>query len=102
MTLYSCKKNNDILATDTSPDFSLDSFKTLSTNLPTANYADLIFTNENTGYAITQGLIVKTANGRKSWSQLSAPMNIPLKRIQFTESLTGYGIGGDSNGGLFI
>lgn len=79
MILYSCKKNNDISAKDTNQNLPLDSLKTLSTNLPSANYADLTFTNENTGYAITQGLIVKTTNGGQSWTQLSAPMNIPVK-----------------------
>lgn len=100
--VFSCKKNKDIPASDISPDLSFDSLKALPGVLPVANYADLTFTNENTGYAISQGLIVKTINGGQSWTQLTVPMNIQLKRIQFTDSLTGYIIGGDSSGGYLF
>ena len=102
-SFYSCKKN-DVIPPDNgnSPDFSLDSLKTISSNIPNARYSDLTFINENTGFAITQGFIVKATDGGNTWTSINLPVSTPLKKIQFTDSQTGYIIGGDNNYGILL
>jgi len=102
LVFFSCKKHSDSPIIDNSPNLSLDSLKTLSTNIPEAVYSDLVFTNEVTGYAITQGFIAKTTDAGNSWQTITLPINTPLKKIQFTDSKTGYIIGGDNTFGVLL
>jgi len=101
LVLFSCKKN-DISTPDNSPLLSLDSLKTLSSNIPNAAYTDLTFINETIGFAIAQGVVVKTADGGNTWTSVTVPINTPLKKIQFTDSQTGYIIGGDNTMGVLL
>jgi hypothetical protein len=97
----SCKKTVEINPPLTDRTLSLDSLSTLSTDLPTAHFTDLFFTNENTGYAIAGGLIVKTINGGINWSRKSIMMSL-MKKIQFTDSQTGYIIGENEGQGYVL
>jgi len=99
--LIACKKS-DIAEPDTTPLLSLDSLKTLSSNIPGGVYNDLIFINETTGFAITQGFVVKTADGGNTWTSIALPISTPLRKIQFTDSQTGYIIGGDNTFGVLL
>ena len=92
MCLYACKKSDDVVTPPIDKDLSLDSLRTLTTDLPAIQFADLTFTNETTGYAIAYGLIVKTVNGGINWSRKNVNMGY-MKKIQFTDSKTGYIIG---------
>ena len=102
LAILSCRKNNADPAIDNIPDLSLDSLKTLSTNIPNASYADLTFINETIGFAIADGLIVKTADGGATWTSVIPPINTPLRKIQFTDNQNGYIIGGDHTFGVLL
>jgi hypothetical protein len=96
--LACCEKDGGI--PEEIPDLSIDSLKIIQTNIPDGLYTDLTFINETTGFAITNfGAIIKTTDGGSNWEQLSSPVNFFLSRIQFTDSQTGYIIGGDNTGG---
>jgi Photosynthesis system II assembly factor YCF48 len=97
----SCKKTDEINPPLTDRTLYLDSLSTLSTDLPTAHFTDLFFTSENTGYAVTGGLIVKTINGGINWSRKSITMSL-MKKIQFTDSQTGYIIGENEGQGYVL
>ncbi len=85
------------------PNLSIDSLKMLQTNIPDGLYTDLTFINETTGFAISNfGTIIKTTDGGHNWEQLLSPVNFFLNKIQFTDSQTGYIIGGDSTGGYLL
>ena len=85
------------------PYLSIDSLKILQTNIPGGLYTDLTFINENVGFAISNfGAIIKTTDGGYNWEQLASPVNFFLKKIQFTDSQTGYIIGGDDTGGYIL
>lgn len=99
---FACRKNNEIPISDNSPVLSLDSLKSITSNIPNALYSDLTFLNETTGYAITQGFIVKTTDGGSTWTSITLPISTPLKKIQFTDSQTGYIIGGDNTFGVLL
>lgn len=101
LVFVACKKN-DISAPSNGNNLSLDSLKTLPSNIPSASYSDLTFINETTGFAITQGFIVKTNDGGSTWTSITLPVNAPLKKIQFTDSNTGYIIGGDNTFGILL
>jgi photosystem II stability/assembly factor-like uncharacterized protein len=80
---------------------TLGSLKELGTNLPLADYNDLTFKDEQNGYAISRnGDIVTTDDGGLSWKSIPSPVTFPLQKIQFTDSNTGYIIGGGGNGTL--
>ena len=99
--LASCEKDDGQPAE--LPDLSIDSLKILQTNIPEGFYTDLSFINETIGFAISNfGAIIKTTEGGFKWEQLSSPVNFFLSRIQFTESQTGYIIGGDTTGGYLL
>ena len=99
--LISCEKNGEI--SEDIPILSIDSLRILQTNIPVGLYTDLTFVDENTGYAISNsGDIIKTTNGGKSWLQLESSVDFYLKKIQFTDSQTGYIIGGDNSGGYLL
>lgn len=102
LTIVSCSKKDTNPITDVSPNISIDSLKSIVTNLPTADYSDLTFLNATTGFAISQGLIVKTVDGGHSWIQQTAPINGSFSKIQFTNSLTGYIVGGNGNQGYLL
>jgi photosystem II stability/assembly factor-like uncharacterized protein len=98
--LASCEKDGEMPAF---PILSIDSLKILQTNIPGGLYTDLTFINETIGYAISNfGAIVKTTNGGYNWEQLLSPVNFFLSKIQFTDSQTGYIIGGDNTGGYLL
>jgi photosystem II stability/assembly factor-like uncharacterized protein len=99
--LVACKKD-DVPLFDNTSNLSLDSLKTLSSNIPNAVYPDLTFINETTGFAVTQGFIVKTTDGGSTWTSINLPINTPPKKIQFTDSQTGYIIGGDNTFGVLL
>lgn len=101
VTLFACKKNNDPVA-DTSPKLALDSLQNISSDIPDAVYADLTFTNEQTGYAITHSRIMKTTDGGLHWNTVTLPATIPLKKIQFTSNQIGYIMGGDDKHGVLV
>lgn len=63
VSLFACRKENNNPVIDNSPRLTFDSLKTLTSNIPNAVYPDLTFINETTGFAITQGFIVKTSDG---------------------------------------
>lgn len=98
---FACRKN-DISVPDNSPILSLDSLKTLPSNIPNALYSDLTFINATTGFAITQGFVVKTMDGGRTWTSITLPISTSLKKIQFTDSNTGYIIGGDNTFGVLL
>lgn len=100
--LFACKKNDSIADPDNSPKLSIDSLQSLPSDIPVARYADLTFINDTTGFAIAQGFIVKTTDGGSTWDSIGLPINTPLKKIQFTNSQTGYIIGGDNNFGVLF
>ena len=71
--------------------------------IPGAIYTDAFFTSENTGYAISnEGMIIKTTDGGKHWDPLPSPASFMLREIQFTDTQTGYIIGGDSTGSWLL
>jgi Photosynthesis system II assembly factor YCF48 len=98
---YGCKKTDDIVSPPIDRNLSLDSLRSISTNLPATHFADLTFTDENTGYAIAPGLIVKTVNGGINWSQKVVAMGV-LRKIQFTDNQTGYIIGEKDGQGYIL
>jgi photosystem II stability/assembly factor-like uncharacterized protein len=75
---------------------------TRSSNIPIAEYRDLIFINETTGCAIANGLFIKTTDGGITWTFTMLPTDIYLRKIQFTDTQTGYIIGGDNNHGVLL
>lgn len=98
-----CKKDNVIQPSERYYNLSIDSLKTLQTNIPNDIYNDLIFVNEATGYAISRnGRIIKTVDGGNKWTELISNVSFYLKRIQFVNSQTGYVIGGDDTGGYLL
>jgi photosystem II stability/assembly factor-like uncharacterized protein len=98
--LLSCEKNDTPV---NFPDLSTDSLKILQTNIPAGLYTDLTFINENTGFAISNfGAIIKTTDGGYGWEQLISHVDFFLNKIQFTNSQTGYIIGGDNSGGYLL
>ena len=99
--LASCEKDDD---TPTNfPNLLIDSLNILQSNIPGGLYTDLTFLNETIGFAISNfGTIVKTTNGGYNWEQLLSPVNFFLSKIQFTDSQTGYIIGGDDSGGYLL
>lgn len=101
LAFFACRKN-DVSIPDNSPILSLDSLKTLPSNIPNALYSDLTFINETTGFAITKGFIVKTTDGGSTWTSITLPISTPVKKIQFTDSQTGYIIGGDNKFGVLL
>jgi photosystem II stability/assembly factor-like uncharacterized protein len=98
--LSSCEKND---TPANFPNLSIDSLKILQTNIPGGLYTDLTFINENTGFAISNfGAIIKTTDGGYGWEQLLSHVDFFLNKIQFTDSQTGYIIGGDNSGGYLL
>jgi photosystem II stability/assembly factor-like uncharacterized protein len=75
----------------------LDSVEILFSDIPYAEYRDLIFTDDTTGYAISEGFVVKTTDGGKSWNAQALPVNAVVVKIQFTDKHTGYIITGINN-----
>ncbi len=102
VSLLACRKENNNPVIDNSPRLTFDSLKTLTSNIPNAVYPDLTFINETTGFAITQGYIVKTSDGGNTWTTINLPISTPLKKIQFTDNQTGYIIGGDNTFGVLL
>lgn len=99
--LTSCEKDSEIPIDF--PNLSIDSLEILQTNIPGALYTDLTFVNEDLGFAISNfGSIIKTLNGGYNWEQLLSPVDFFLNKIQFTDSQTGYIIGGDDTGGYLL
>jgi hypothetical protein len=99
--LASCEKGDDLQPDY--PNLSIDSLKIMQTNIPGARYTDLTFVNETTGFSISNfGDIIKTTDGGYNWEELLSPVNFFLSKIQFTDSQTGYIIGGDNTGGYLI
>ena len=99
--IFSCEKNGE--QPEDIKDLSTDSLKLLQTNIPAGLYTDLTFVNESTGFAVSNlGVIVKTTDGGKNWVQLLSPVNFFLSKIQFTDTQTGYIIGGDDTGGYLL
>jgi len=99
--LASCEKDEETPAVI--PDLSTDSLRILQANIPGNHYTDLIFINESLGFAISNsGEIIKTINGGYDWEELDSPVNFFLSKIQFTDSKTGYIIGGDTTGGYLL
>ena len=97
----SCKKEDEIPTLF--PNLSTDSLKILQTNIPAGLYTDLTFISETMGFAISNfGTIIKTMDGGFNWEQLLSPVDFFLSKIQFTDSQTGYIIGGDDTGGYLL
>jgi photosystem II stability/assembly factor-like uncharacterized protein len=97
----SCEKDGE--APINFPNLSIDSLKILQTNIPGGLYTDLTFINETIGFAISNfGVIIKTTDGGFNWEQLLSPANFFLSKIQFTDSQTGFIIGGDNTGGYLL
>lgn len=101
MCFYACKKTDKIFSAHVDRNLYLDSLESISTNLPATHYSDLIFTDEKTGYAVASGLIVKSSDGGITWSQTVISMDI-LRKIQFTDSQTGYIIGNKDGQGYVL
>ena len=102
VSLFACRKEHNNPVIDNSSRLTFDSLKTLTSNIPNAVYPDLTFINETTGFAITQGYIVKTSDGGNTWTTINLPISTPLKKIQFTDNRTGYIIGGDNTFGVLL
>jgi hypothetical protein len=98
--LASCEKDGEMPAF---PILSIDNLKILQTNIPVGLYTDLTFINETIGFAVSNfGAIIRTMDGGYNWEQLLSPVNFFLSKIQFTDSQTGYIIGGDDTGGYLL
>lgn len=72
-----------------------DNWSTIS---PTEeDIADIVFTDENTGYIAAGSLILQTADGANTWSSIATGSNDELTSLCFTEAQTGYAstAGGD-------
>ncbi|MDR0420801.1 MAG: hypothetical protein LBH30_05040, partial [Prevotellaceae bacterium] len=80
----------------------LDNMEILSSDIPNALYRDLIFIDDTTGYAISEGFVVKTTDGGKCWNSQSLPINTNVGKIQFTDKHTGYITGGDNTFGVLF
>lgn len=101
LLLTSCEKNGE--KQTNFPDLSIDSLKILQTNIPDGLYTDITFINETTGFAVSNfGAIVKTTDCGFNWELLPSHVNFFLNKIQFTDALTGYIIGGDPTGGFLL
>jgi hypothetical protein len=102
--LLSCEKN-DNGRNDNDNKISLDSLVTISSNLPFSDYRDLMFLDENIGYALSVNFIAKTTSGGNSWITFSLPIDFPAvypKKIQFVDSQNGYIIAGGRNLGVLL
>jgi photosystem II stability/assembly factor-like uncharacterized protein len=100
LTFFSCRKNKDIAIAEKS--ISLDSLETLTTDIPNARYTDLTFITATTGFAISAGFIVKTTDGGATWTSSPLPTSVSVKKVQFTDNLTGYIIGGNNASGVLF
>lgn len=100
LLLNSCEKDSE--RPRDFPNLFIDSLKILQTNIPAGHYTDLTFVNETTGYAISNfGAVLKTTDGGHNWELLST-VDFFLVKIQFTDTQTGYIIGGDNTGGYLL
>jgi len=101
LLLASCEKDGGKPADF--PHLSVDSLKISQSDIPVDFYTDLTFVNEIVGFAVSNsGAIIKTTDGGYNWHQLSSPVKFYLNKIQFTDSQTGYIIGGDDTGGYLL
>ena len=99
----SCEKDNITTPTQTIKNISIDSLKVITTNLPKASYTDLTFLNSNTGFAVAQGIIVKTNDGGLNWNAYTEMnINTALKKIQFIDSKIGYTFGNNGDNGVLL
>ncbi|MDR1553431.1 MAG: hypothetical protein LBS69_08225 [Prevotellaceae bacterium] len=80
----------------------LDNIEILYSDIPPALYRDLVFIDDTTGYAISEGYVVKTTDGGKCWNSQSLPINTNVGKIQFTDENTGYITGGDNTFGVLF
>ena len=84
-------------------DLSIDSLEIIQTNIPGGLYNDLTFISEDIGFAISNfGVVITTTDGGYTWEQIFKISGLFLRRIQFTDSQTGYIIGGDNTGGCLL
>lgn len=93
---FSCKKDRNSGPPEQLVDpLSISQLSTITTDMPPDTYTDLVFTDEQTGYAISMsGRIVKTINGGTNWQQLNSPTTLPLRDLFFLDANHGYAIGG--------
>ena len=87
LSFLSCKKKDNI-------DDSLDNLVTIASNLPKLTaYYDLMFINENVGYALSKSFVAKTTDGGYSWTTFEIPKHSYNGKIQFIDEQIGYVIG---------
>ena len=91
--LFSCEKNDDN---------SWDSLVTISSDFPMGNYLDLMFINENTGFALSTKFVAKTTDGGCSWTTYEIPEFTNGGKIQFINEQTGYVTIGTQNSGTLL
>lgn len=96
----SCHTGDNDIMPEVKIELSIDSLNSITSNIPFAEYSDITFTDDSTGYAIANpGKIIKTSNGGNNWVDLSIPNSeLFLKKIQFTDANNGFIIGQDNIG----
>ncbi|MDD5150467.1 MAG: YCF48-related protein [Flavobacterium sp.] len=101
--MYSCSNDTNVPSAEPISDLTLDNLVDLNSNIPHDFYNDLIFTNENTAYAISRlGKIIKTTDSGTTWNSLNSTVSFYLKKIQFVNPNVGYVIGGDDTGSYLL
>lgn len=104
VTIAGCHTVDNESLPETKIELSINSLNSITTNIPFAEYSDLTFVDENTGYAIANsGKIIKTSDGGNNWVDISIPKSeLFLKKIQFTDANNGFIIGQDNIGCYLI
>jgi len=104
VTITGCHTDDNEPLPETKIELSIDNLNSITTNIPLAEYSDLAFVFENTGYAIANsGKIIKTSDGGNNWVDISIPNSeLFLKKIQFTDANNGFIIGQDNKGCYLI
>lgn len=102
LSIGACEKDNN-REISTTTDLKTENLSFLDSNIPLSFYNDLVFTNEQTGYAISRdGLIIKTTDAGVNWSEYRVPGNLFLKEIEFINPQIGFIIGGDQTGSYLL
>lgn len=62
----------------------------LNSPFDSGKHEDIFFTNENTGYLVTQTQIFKTTDAGESWNQVYSENNVRFRAVAFIDSLNGF------------
>ncbi|MBV4357681.1 WD40/YVTN/BNR-like repeat-containing protein [Pinibacter aurantiacus] len=93
--LLSCKKNDSSKQSKQPATLCLD---TTFTRPDFTGISAIFFTTEKDGFVATgTGAIYKTTDSAKTWTKMSSNTDLPLYSLCFTDSQTGYAVGGSSS-----